>query len=99
MVKVAELIKLNSEQELKPKHSDFRALLLRIELPPKGVKMMRVCHVCINVHRHHLTENCQMVIMLYFLVDVFCFFHYLSEVHPRLWAPSLPSSSHLTLQG
>lgn len=89
--KVAELIKLSSEQEFKPKHSDFRALLLHIELlPPKGIKMMRVRHVCINVHRHHLTENCQMVIMLYFLADIFWFFIISVRCIPTCGLPHYP---------
>lgn len=50
LVQVAELIKLNSEQEFRSKCCDFRALLLHIELlPPSRVEMIRVCQVCVNL--------------------------------------------------
>lgn len=48
----------------------------------------------VETFRYWLTENCHMVITLYFLADSFLFFlHYLSESHVHLWALSLPNSS------
>lgn len=69
-----EVMKLNSEQEIKPKRSDVRALVLHTELlPPSGVKMMRVCCICINV-QYFAYRKLANAYHLCCLVDVFCFF-------------------------
>lgn len=97
LAKVAEVMKLNSEQEIKPKRSDVRALVLRTELlPPSGVKMIHVCHICINVQCClQKTGKCLSSLLLGWR---FLFFHHLGETRPHQWAPSLPGSSHLTVQ-
>lgn len=95
LAKVAEVMKLNSEQEIKPKCSDVRALVLHTELlPPSGVKMIRVCCICINVFSVAYRKTAMLIISVTWLM--FSVFSSSRWDALTQWAPSLPGSSHLT---
>ena len=59
-------------------------------LPPNGVKMIRVCHVCITVQCClHKTGKCLSSLLLGWC---FLFFRHLSEMRPHSGLPHYPAS-------
>ena len=97
LAKVAEVMKLNSEQEVKPERSDVRALLLHWVIASQWGKNDTCMSGCITVQCClQKTGKCLSSLLLGWC---FLFFCHLNEMRPHQWAPSLPSSSRLTVQG